>query len=350
MENTGVSQALVNINENRYTYKKSVKKLSNAFCVPLLLQQAYGAVVLLISALIVMLIRVVFLKEVSGFSLNTFYSFMSQSSNSDVLNNVFYDFTYLAFMFIPFIIIAAVLKQNPIYVIPMKIRHKELILPAIVFGLFFSIAGEFYAGYFQSILQFFGLQVQLSQFSFPNNTPALILYFIQLSILAPLCEEFVFRGLILQNLRKYGNFFAVLMSSLMFGIIHGNLSQTPFAFIVGIALAVIVIETGSIWVSVLIHCLINSISLLSDGITYYHKGNLSNNLYILYMLAILALTVIISVNLYKKRFFKNALRKYTASVLPAPAAAGAYVKTPGFIIFIILYIIIMISSLSPIGQ
>jgi len=347
---TGDTKALINPRENNYTNKKRIKFLSNAFSVPLIFPQVIGAAAFIISAVILMLIRTVLFGQTSGFSLNTFLTFISQSNNSDVLNNIFYDLCYLSYMFIPFVIIAALLKQNPFSFIPMKIHHADLILPAIVFGLFLSVVGGFYSGYFQSLLQLIGLQVQLAQFSsFPNNIPALILYFIQLSVLAPLCEEFIFRGLILQNLRKYGNFFAILVSSVMFGIVHGNLSQTPFAFVVGVALAITVIETGSIWVSVLIHCLINSTSLIFDSISYYYTGDLSNRLYNVYILAVLVLTVFIVIMLRKKRYFRTAFSHYSKSTLPVPTAVGAFVKTPGCIFFIIAYAIIVVLSLSPIG-
>jgi membrane protease YdiL (CAAX protease family) len=346
----GGNKALMNIQEDYKTDKKRIKFLSNVFTLPLLFQQVYGAVAFIIAAVIVMLIRTALLGQVSGFSLNTFLAFISQSNNSDVLNNIFYDLCYLSYMFIPFVIIATFLKQNPLNIIPMKIHHADLIFPAIVFGLFLSVVGGFYSGYFQSVLQLVGLQVQLEQFSsFPNNTPALILYFIQLSILAPICEEFVFRGLILQSLRKYGNFFAVLVSSVMFGILHGNFSQTPFAFVVGLALALTVIETGSIWISIIIHCLINSTSLIFDGISYYCTGDLSNRLYNVYMVVVFVLTVAIVIMLRKKRYFRNAISRYSTSTLPVPTAVGMFVKTPGCMFFIIIYVLIMISSLSRIS-
>jgi membrane protease YdiL (CAAX protease family) len=70
-------------------------------------------------------------------------------------------------------------------------------------------------------------------------------------------EEFVFRGVILGRLRKYGDFFAVFLSSLLFGIFHMNIDQFAFAFILGLILGVLVIETNSIWPSMLIHFLNN---------------------------------------------------------------------------------------------
>ena len=58
--------------------------------------------------------------------------------------------------------------------------------------------------------------------------------FIYASILAPISEEILFRGLIQHSLLPFGKKFAVFGSALLFGIFHGNLAQTPFAFLAGL--------------------------------------------------------------------------------------------------------------------
>jgi uncharacterized protein len=325
--------------------KKRLKKMANAFSIPLALEQVFGVAALLISGVILMLVRVSVMHKTGSFSLTSFKSFLLQSNNSDWLSNAFSAFAYFSYMFIPFVMIAAILRQNPLKTVPLKIRHPELILPAISIGLLFSVAGEVYSNYFQSILQFFNLQVKLDQFSFPSNTPALIVYFFELSIFAPICEEFIFRGMILQNLRKYGDFFAVLVSSLMFGILHGNLSQAPFAFIVGIALGLVVIETGSIFVSMLLHCCINTVSLIFSGLAYYAGDDMSNRIYAVYILAVCVFAVISFVSLRKNGFFKGSHERYFSEEISVPQAVGIFAKTPGFIVFVSLYAILMLLSL-----
>lgn len=335
------------VNGKSNSDKKRLKKLSNIFTVPLILQIVVGTVALAISAITAMLLHG-FLQNTSG-SFKYFYEILSESNNSDVLNDIFYGICYIVYMFILLILIASFLKQNIFKTVPMKIAHKELIVPAIIIGLLFSIIGEFYADYIASLLQIFNLQVHLDQFNFPNNTPALIAYAIQISVLAPLFEEFIFRGMILQNLRKYGNVFAVIVSSALFGILHGNFAQTPFAFLVGVALALIVLETGSIWVSILVHCLVNSFSLVLDGLTYYYSGNLSSTIYVLYIIIVIILSIMIFVKLFKKNYFANALHRYSVPQnLTAPEAIAVFVKTPGCIIFIVMFSLTMFLSLKPV--
>ncbi len=93
---------------------------------------------------------------------------------------------------------------------------------------------------------------EILQLPFP-----VMLFFI--GILAPLCEEFVFRGLIFHGYRRtQAGIWPVIMSALLFGLMHLNLNQAAYAFVIGIALALLVDATGSIWSSVIFHMVFNS--------------------------------------------------------------------------------------------
>lgn len=60
--------------------------------------------------------------------------------------------------------------------------------------------------------------------------------FLYASIVAPISEEIIFRGYIQGSLQRYGKRFAILCSAFLFGIFHGNLVQTPYAFLMGLIL------------------------------------------------------------------------------------------------------------------
>lgn len=79
-------------------------------------------------------------------------------------------------------------------------------------------------------------------------------------VLAPLFEELMFRRLLLDRLRPYGERFALIASALMFALIHGNFSQMFYAFGIGLVLGWLVLKTGCLWQSILIHAGINFIS------------------------------------------------------------------------------------------
>ena len=76
----------------------------------------------------------------------------------------------------------------------------------------------------------------------------------------PACiEELVFRGVVYGGYRKAGTkFMSVMLSALMFGLMHMNLNQALYAFVLGILLALLVEATGSLFSSMLFHFVCNA--------------------------------------------------------------------------------------------
>lgn len=95
-----------------------------------------------------------------------------------------------------------------------------------------------------------------------DNAGTIIYAFLALAILPAFMEEFIFRGAILQGLRKYGDWFAILGSALLFMLIHANIQQTIYQFGFGILAGWLVIKTGSIWTSIAIHAINNGVIIL----------------------------------------------------------------------------------------
>lgn len=85
---------------------------------------------------------------------------------------------------------------------------------------------------------------------------------VYVALIAPVCEELVFRGIILKSLAPSGMLSAALTSSIIFGLSHGNLLQTVFAFFVGLLFARAAQKTGSLISSVIIHIAINLNSVI----------------------------------------------------------------------------------------
>ena len=79
-------------------------------------------------------------------------------------------------------------------------------------------------------------------------------------VIAPVCEELAFRGLLLNRLRPYCDRFALCASALCFGLFHGNLSQLLYAFTAGLVLGGVVLRTGRLWQAVLLHAMVNAVS------------------------------------------------------------------------------------------
>ncbi|MBP3604279.1 MAG: CPBP family intramembrane metalloprotease [Lachnospiraceae bacterium] len=78
------------------------------------------------------------------------------------------------------------------------------------------------------------------------------------AIFAPFCEELACRGVYYHSHKKSGGMFkALLVSSLIFAMVHMNINQASYAFVVGVLAVLLVEATGSLWSSIIYHGLIN---------------------------------------------------------------------------------------------
>ncbi len=76
-------------------------------------------------------------------------------------------------------------------------------------------------------------------------------------ILAPVAEELFFRKLLIPRLLPFGEKPAIIISGLLFGLIHGNFSQFFYAFGLGIAFGFIFVKTGKVIYTIILHMIIN---------------------------------------------------------------------------------------------
>ena len=81
-------------------------------------------------------------------------------------------------------------------------------------------------------------------------------------IIAPLMEEIIFRKLLIDRMRLYGERIAVITSGLMFGLFHGNLSQVVYAVLLGIIFGYVYLRTGKLRYTIALHFIINGLSTL----------------------------------------------------------------------------------------
>ena len=86
---------------------------------------------------------------------------------------------------------------------------------------------------------------------------------LSVSVFAPLFEEWLCRGLVLRGLMKHMNpTGAILVSAAFFAILHMNPWQAIPAFLLGILFGYVYYRTGSLKLTMLMHCVNNTFSLL----------------------------------------------------------------------------------------
>ena len=171
--------------------------------------------------------------------------------------------TQLLVNYIPFYCIAF-----PFYLLISKFLPKSVpekkSLPVIQFILTFfcceciSIARSLIGAMFNVVLSLLLGKNTSSMFLlegvFGNDS---ILFLMIAIVFAPFVEEMVFRKVLIDRIRKYGDGLAIVISGLMFGLFHGNLTQFFYATGIGMLLAFMYVRTGKAQYNILMHMMMN---------------------------------------------------------------------------------------------
>jgi membrane protease YdiL (CAAX protease family) len=234
-------------------------------------------------------------------------------------------------------------------VLPLKKVRVQLLIPCVLIAFAVGFVSDYFTEIFVNGVSLFGLHNN-SEMSFKSNgTLENILYIISVAVIPPIAEEFAFRGIVLQKLRKYGDSFAVLISALLFGLLHGNIVQIPFAFIVGLVLAFITVKTESIIPAMITHFLINCSSVVVSLIeeNNYADINITDTVYLFFIILIIIAGIVSAYKLSKdKKFF--TLNKYT--LLSFKERVSALFSSVGIIFALSLIVVEIIISLIPYGS
>lgn len=263
-------------------------------------------------------------------------------------------------------LILRLLKRQPLPQKKLKLAHWLIIL-VMCFGLMYtgSIIGN---GITLFLNRFFE---DMSQNPVQDLISELPLWAIVVStvIAAPIFEELFFRKLLLDRLRVCGAVPALIISSVAFGLFHGNFSQLFYATMVGFAFGFIYLKTGRIRYTIALHMTVNFcgsvipmkllefVSPVLEGL----EGATENidpalltgdNLvrlavYFAYALAIMTVwitgVVLILIHIKKYRLKNNAL--------PLPGGKSSLAVTivnPAMIVSLIIFALMIVSSIIPI--
>lgn len=203
----------------------------------------------------------------------------------------------------------------------------------VFFGCMVCMLANYPADLVSTIQQYFGFSGSLPEMPLNNDAQVLVLYAVNVIVIPPLVEEVMFRGVVLQSLRRYGDGFAVLVSAMMFGLYHGNFIQMIFAFICGLAMGFAVIRTNSLLPSIIIHFVNNSVSLAVEMVSRYYGQSMANYVNNILSIAIIALGLISVFFLASKR--KLFTGKRSGSILPLSSRMAAAFGNAGAVFFIL---------------
>lgn len=249
--------------------KQALRKCCSALCgIGFLTSVAFGVFPLLLEALLTVLNIEAGLAGLSP----TWYHFSSIC-------------LYLLSLGVP-ALIYLVLSHTPVMqVLPFEKARPFSWILLIIVGTAVCLLANFPADWVTTLLDQLGFPPPVYPIYLDGNPLSAIFYFISIALVPPLVEEFLFRGIILQKLKGYGSWFAIITSSLLFALFHGNFAQAVFAFICGIALAFVTLKTGNWWPAFFIHLLNNGNSAVSDLLSFYVNEAFANTVHSLVFVA-----------------------------------------------------------------
>lgn len=183
------------------------------------------------------------------------------------------------------------------------------------------------------------LELSYTGFDFP--TIAIILL---VCVIAPVIEEFIFRGVLIKVFSKKGQVFAIVASALLFSLTHGNIPQAAGAFLLGIMFGIIAIKTKSLLAPIILHVVNNSIATAADVATQFNMETVAGiYLLLIWVFVIVSLVVLVKfiIKLAKREVtFPEKVKHNGYKVLFTSAAMIIYIVFYiGFIIFGIVSVI-----------
>ncbi|MBH1940443.1 CPBP family intramembrane metalloprotease [Mobilitalea sibirica] len=123
----------------------------------------------------------------------------------------------------------------------------------------------------------------------------LFILFLYGSIIGPILEEIIFRKLLLDKLRSFGDLPAILLTGFAFGLFHMNLQQFFYATVLGFVFAYVTIRTNTVRYAIILHIMVNFIGFMVAPFTNNES-----------ILAVFGLWVILAIITGMILFFRKA--------------------------------------------
>lgn len=142
-----------------------------------------------------------------------------------------------------------------------KISFKAILycvlLGALIFVLNLAVSSAF-----SFILSLFGFETASSfDADAYKGGVNLIIMILTSAVLPGICEEIMHRGMLLQTYKTYGVKNAIIISSILFGLMHLNVSQFFYATIIGLIIAFVDMTSDNIIPGIIIHFMNNALSI-----------------------------------------------------------------------------------------
>ena len=140
-----------------------------------------------------------------------------------------------------------------------------------VWGFFVLIEGVF-----GNFFKFVGISGNNNVPIANNTTVGYIVNMLLLGVVPAICEELVFRGLIFKGIRNsFSKWSSILITALLFALIHQNITQFIYPFVLGIVLTTLMEHTGNLLYPIILHMFNNLTTITLDFLIQRGTLNIS---------------------------------------------------------------------------
>ncbi len=140
-------------------------------------------------------------------------------------------------------------------------------LKTIVITILTIFTAQFVSIISQTLLILCGFNIPQASPTVFNGVGDLFLQLFMVAVLPAFFEEFTHRGLLISGFQENNSknvLKVILMSALLFSLMHQNIRQTGYTFYDGLILATLFCFTKSIWPSIFLHFVNNAFSIFSE--------------------------------------------------------------------------------------
>lgn len=168
--------------------------------------------------------------------------------------------------------------------------------PVMLTNLFLSLV----IGIITLLLSQSGITVPEADFSISEPSAKAIFFQVLYGVIvAPIVEESLYRGLAIHLLKPYGKGMAVIVSSLIFGLMHGNVSQAASGFAFGLVMGSITVVSDSVVPTIAVHMMNNAVATIPE-IADAYGSELIMNIYLAIAIACILVGLLIIFANHKK--------------------------------------------------
>ncbi len=217
-------------------------------------------------------------------------------------------------------------------------------------GLFLCFVMNIPANFLSDLAERLGLNGEVNTETMKvASIPDLLTLILAVILIAPVVEEFCYRGIVVSAARRWGDMTAVFLSALLFALAHFSVPSLPVVFVGGFVMAYLYVRTNNLWINIAVHFLNNLLATLPIMLGYFFGEGVVEPANDAVALAVFAAGVcsmaflLIRWGVRRKSPFAQPLQKGVR----VPARFGQLFANPGMICYLVLFAIV--SGLSLFG-